>query len=467
MRERRTQHQAPESAATDPSPADPRPGRGEASPEPREATPEAATSSHGTPRDAREQPAAAPAEDPAQPPAHSDPAHDEHAALGDLLGGDDGDDSHHHTKKRRRGRGGCLVALLIVVAILGGLFAAGAWAVNTYGQRVADQFGISLFGFEPTPTDYEPGQATGETTITISEGDTGWEVSVALHDAGVTLTEAVFYDMLVAAQVDPQFMPGTYVLQEKMTAKAALTALEDPENKIEDAVSYPEGYTLEDIVPRIAAGLDVGDDKVRAALDDPSEYGVDADTLEGWLFPATYQFEPDTTAKQAIQEMVDRTRESLDAAGVPNGEAERILTIASIIQREARYDDDFYKVSRVIENRLDESVSETGGKLQMDSTAQYGYGEMHEGRASSSAEALNDDNPWNTYVHAGLPVGPISNPGDLAIDAAMHPADGSWQFFVTVNLDTGETVFSDTYEEHQEHVAEWDKWCTANPGSGC
>jgi UPF0755 protein len=168
-----------------------------------------------------------------------------------------------------------------------------------------------------------------------------------------------------------------------------------------------------------------------------------------------------------IQAMVDQTVRSLDTAGVPVEDRQRILTIASIIQREARETEDFYKVSRVIQNRLLPDNPETFGKLQMDSTAQYGYGEMHDGTVSSSAEALEDDNPWNTYVVQGLPVGPIANPGDVAIDAAMHPADGSWLYFVTVNLETGETVFSDTYAQHQKAVAQWQQWCADNPDGGC
>jgi UPF0755 protein len=86
---------------------------------------------------------------------------------------------------------------------------------------------------------------------------------------------------------------------------------------------------------------------------------------------------------------------------------------------------------------------------------------------SSSEEALNDPNPWNTYYHTGLPIGPISNPGDVAIDAAMHPADGPWLYFVTVNLDTGETVFTSTYSEHLEYVDQWQQWCGEHPDSGC
>src|SRR5690606_11105088 len=107
----------------------------------------------------------------------------------------------------------------------------------------------------------------------------------------------------------------------------------------------------------------------------------DAGDLEGWLVPAVYTFDPDADPTQVIGRMVDRTRESLDAAGVQPGDEHRVLTIASIIQREGRLDD-FAKVSRVIQNRLDD-----GMKLQMDSTSQYGYGELHAGKLSTSAEA--------------------------------------------------------------------------------
>ena len=67
----------------------------------------------------------------------------------------------------------------------------------------------------------------------------------------------------------------------------------------------------------------------------------------------------------------------------------------------------------------------------------------------------------------GLPATPISNPGDTAIDAAMHPADGNWLYFVTWNMDTGETIFSDTYAEHEAAIAKWDEWCAANDNRGC
>lgn len=375
--------------------------------------------------------------------------------LEDLFHAHPGDESAGAPPKKKRRRTGCLVALLIVLAVIGGIVGAGAWAWNTYGDKISDALGWG------DPKDWEPGLATGEVLVTIKEGDTGGPVSTALYEAGVTRTEDVFYDYLVAEGIAVTFYPGNYRLQEKMTAAAALEALEDPANKLENSASVGEGATIASSLPGISESLDIPLADLEAAVADPAAYGVTAPSLEGWLFPAVYTFDPGVTAPQVIQRMVDRTRESLAAAGVPDSEAQRILTIASIIQREGRTAD-FPKVSRVIQNRLDIDML-----LQMDSTAQYGYGSLHEGVVSSSAEALEDPNEWNTYVHTGLPITPIASPSDAAIDAAMHPADGPWLYFVTINLATGETQFSETYEEHLQGVEKWDQWCKENPDGGC
>lgn len=376
------------------------------------------------------------------------------ASLDDLFAADH-DDSDGRAPRRKKRRTGCLVALIVVLVLIGGAVAGGFWVMNTYGDQISEVMGWG------EPDDYEAGIATGEALVTIHEGDTGSPVSTALHEAGVTKTESVFYDYLVKENVAVTFYPGVYKLQQKMTAEAALAALQDEANKLENSVGISEGGTLESSLPVITESIGIPLEDLQAAVADPRAYGVAADSLEGWLFPAVYTFDPEATATQVIQRMVDRTRESLTAAGVPAGDEQRILTIASIIQREGRTDD-FAKVSRVIQNRLDD-----GMMLQMDSTAQYGYGELHAGVVSTSSEAQNDDNPWNTYFHTGLPVGPIANPNDAAIEAAMHPADGPWFYFVTINLQTGETVFSNTYEEHQAAIETWHEWCRANPDQGC
>lgn len=363
-------------------------------------------------------------------------------------------------KRRRRG-GGCLTVLLILLVIAGGVTAAGFWAWNTYGTQIAERLGWD------GPDDYEAGEATGEAIITIEEGDGGEAISQTLYEAGVTLKPDSFYDHLVESEAVPTFYPGVYKLQKRMTSADALEWLQRPETRLEDSVALQEGWTVDETLDAAAAGLDMPLEDLQAAVEDPSAYGVEADSLEGWLFPASYTFDPGVTAEQAIKAMVDRTRESLSAAGVAAGDEQRILTVASIVQREGRTAEDFRMVARVIYNRLDPAISDTGGLLQMDSTAQYGYQEEH-GSVFSSEAQLSDPNPWNTYVHPGLPVGPIANPGDDAIAAAVAPAEGPWQYFVTVNLETGETVFSETYAEQQAAEGRLREWCSANPDyTGC
>ncbi|SDH27876.1 endolytic transglycosylase MltG [Microbacterium pygmaeum] len=362
---------------------------------------------------------------------------------------------------RRKRRIGGWIALAVVLVLLGGMAAGGLWVWNTYEDKIRE-----FMGWEE-PKDFEAGMANGEVLVTIEDGDTGSPISQRLYDSGVTKTSDAFYDYLIDTGQNPTFQPGAYALQYQMTSEAALEALLNPANKRENTAQIPEGFTVDGTLERLAEGTGIPLEEFQSAVADPAAYGVPASTLEGWLFPATYTFDPGVTPTQMIQTMVDRTVQSLDTAGVPVEDRERILTVASIIQREARFEDDFYKVSRVIENRLDPENQETFGKLQMDSTAQYGYGEMHDGTVSTSQEALDDPNPWNTYYNTGLPIGPIANPGDLAIDAAMHPADGDWLYFVTVNLNTGETVFTTNIDDHNAAVAQWQAWCTDNPDAGC
>jgi len=395
------------------------------------------------------------------------------ATLDDLFSGSTSTDDIGHVpppKNKKRRRIGGWIALGVVLLILGGIAAGGLYVWNTYEPQIR-----KVMGWEE-PKDYEAGLANGEATVTISSGDTGQPISEALHAAGVTKTADAFYDYLIESGQNPIFQPGVYKLQKQMTSEAALAALMDPANRQENTAQIPEGYTVDGTLQRLSEGTGIPLADLQAAAADPAAYGITVDPaiaaaggqpLEGWLFPATYTFDPGVTAQSAIQTLVNRTIQSLDAAGVPADRRQEILTTASIIQREARFEADMQKVATVIKNRLDPNNQETFGLLQMDSTAQYGYGELHAGSASTSDEAQNDPNPWNTYVHAGLPIGPIANPGDVAIDAAMHPADGPWLYFVTVNMDTGETIFSETYNEHLKYVKQMQQWCSEHPDSGC
>ena len=366
-----------------------------------------------------------------------------------------------HDRDRRKSRVAAWGVFVIIIAIIGGLVGGGFVVFHTYEDQIR-----KVLGWEE-PKDYEAGLAEGETSVTVLSGQTGADISRVLFDAGVTKTSDAFYSYLVESGEDPNALkPGVYSLQKKMTSEAALSALLDPANRQEFTAQLREGLTVAQSVPRIAEGIGLPLKDVEAAVEDPSVYGVKAQSLEGWLFPATYTFDPDVTAKQVIQTMVDRTVKALNEAEVPVDQREKILTIASIIEKEARSEDDFYKVSRVIQNRLDPKISDTNGLLQMDSTAQYPFADR-EGGTSSRAEELADENGWNTYKKTGLPITPIANPGELAMKAALNPAEGPWQYFVTVNLDTGETVFSATFAEHEKAVSQYQKWCRDNPDGGC
>jgi UPF0755 protein len=341
--------------------------------------------------------------------------------------------------------------LLGVFSLLLGIGAAGAWWVwSNYEDQVREVLGWEL------PNDYAGSGNGTEVLVTIYAGEIGSDVAESLVEQGVTMTFEAFYELLLADS-SIQFIPGTYRLQEEMSAQSALDALLDPANKVELSATVREGLRAGEVIEALSAGTGIPLEEYQAAIADPSIYGIPAEApnIEGYLFPATYTFEPNTTAEDHIRTLVDEMFSRLDAAGVAPEDRHTVLTKASLIQREARLADDFYKVSRVIQNRLDD-----GWRLEFDSSTQYGAGET--GSVWSSGDALDDDNPYNTYVIEGLPIGPIAAPGDLAIDAAINPADGPWFFFVTVNLATGETQFSETLAEHERGVDRLRAWCRAS-----
>ena len=349
------------------------------------------------------------------------------------------------SRKKKRRLGWLWALLTVFVLVIG----AGATGWFLFEDKVR-----AVLGWEE-PIDYVGAGNGQEVLVTIVSGQIGSDIATTLHDEGVTMTYDAFYDLLLGMEQQPVFTPGTYALQKEMSAQAALDALLDENNRRVSNVALPEGITLPSIYERLSAGTEIPVADFETAAADLASFGLPADavSLEGYLFPATYQFDPGLTAHDILQQLVNRTFQSLDAAGVPADQRNRVLTIASLIQREARISDDFYKVSRVIQNRLDQ-----GMRLEFDSTAHYGANSQTGSVFTTDAEraAVND---YNTYVIPGLPIGPISAPGDVAIDAALHPVDGTWLFFVTVNLDTGETVFSNTVREHEKAVAQLHEWC--------
>jgi UPF0755 protein len=295
------------------------------------------------------------------------------------------------------------------------------------------------------------GQGEGTVVIVIEPGDLGEDVARKLVAADVVKSfDAIYRPMLSS---DLVIFPGHYEFPLQIPGAEALRILLEAK-PITTSVTIPEGFQIAQIVPELSAKLGLASADLFAAINEANDL-FPGPTLEGYLFPATYSFSPGVSASVVIEKMTDRTLQELDRFDIALEDSLEVLTLASIIQEEARLEKDFFKVSTVFNNRL-----ERGMLLQTDPTVKYYY----EGSIKSFQQGVADrKNPYNTYVYAGLPPGPISSPGSLAIEAALNPAPGNYLFFVSINLNTGETVFSETLQEHEKAVQLYMKWLRENP----
>jgi UPF0755 protein len=303
--------------------------------------------------------------------------------------------------------------------------------------------------------DYQ-GQGYSSILFEVKPGDTGESIANSLVDQGVVKNFRTVYKLIL--DENPNFYPGTYKLRLHMSSQAALDALVDPSSSVTNRILIKEGLRASVVLDVLSKETGIARSQFHDAANQREAIGLpsDAVSVEGYLYPATYTFAPNASAVSILKTMISRTQQELDRFGVKDADRHRILTMASVIQAEARLEPDFYKVSRVFYNRI-----ETGMHLQSDATVSYG---VNGNTVSTSAADRADKNGFNTYLHPGLPIGPISSPGSLAIDAALNPVDGTWLFFCAVNLETGETVFSTTYAEHGRAVALWRAWMKENPG---
>lgn len=342
-----------------------------------------------------------------------------------------------------RGRRNLLISLVTVAALLlgGGIAVAISYdSIKNYLSR----FVIEDYNQEAGP----------ETTITIVEGDDGAAVAKKMVEADIVKSfDAVYREMLNA---DFTIYPGTYAFPTKLSGAQALRILIEGKNRVVNQVTIPEGMRIQQIVPLVSEALGIDEAELFDALDSQMSRVDDrAPTLEGYLFPATYTFDPNVDAKTVISTMVDRMEAELASFGRELKDSHDLLSLAALIQAEGKHEEDFFKISRVFANRLDK-----GMLLQSDPTVKYRY----QGEQSNFTDGVKDaSNPFNTYIYKGVPVGPVGNPGSLAIEAALRPADGNWLFFVAINLKTGETVFSETLAEHERAAELYRQWLRDNP----
>ncbi len=351
--------------------------------------------------------------------------------------------------KRVRKRRRSLAFLIILV-----LFAAVVYfAVQAVRPMLA--------GFQ-TP-DY-PGPGTGSVEFVVPDGATGRSIASGLQSADIVASEQSFLNALKEVQGAVALQPGTFEMKHQMKASDAVAVLLETDGNSVHYAAVAQNLRMAETLQVLAdaTGLPLGEFEDLA--NQPSLFGLStqAKNLEGYLSPGEYRFPIETDAKSVLEELVQKTLTELVNTGVKDPKQQyRILTIASIIEFEGNQAN-YAKISGAIENRINNPNGETGGRLESDATVAYGLGKKTYN--ITAAEKADKSNPYNTFANPGLPVGPIGSPGIKAIEAAAHPQANPYYFWVTINLDTGETLYAATFAEHQVNVAKYVAWCGANPG---
>lgn len=276
------------------------------------------------------------------------------------------------------------------------------------------------------PDDFDGGGGD-PVTVRIAPGATAADVASTLAGAGVVASVGSFVNVAEQRSMASWLRPGHYRLRRGMAAAAALDLLLAPRSRVVRRVTVPEGLRVEETLRRVAAQSGLPLNELRAV--DPAlvETPAYAAGLEGFLFPATYEVEPAARGVDVLAAMVERfgvtarqLRLRQRAARVHLTPLEAV-TVASIVQVEACAVPDYPKIARVIYNRL-----RRGLPLRLGSTLAY----AQDGRTVS---VTRSDSPYDTFTRKGLPPGPIANPGEKALMAALYPARGDWRWFVTTD----------------------------------
>lgn len=286
-----------------------------------------------------------------------------------------------------------------------------------------------------------------EVEVVVPPGAGAVEIGRRLEEAGLLRFPRLFALTARLKGWEGSLKAGRYRFRTDQGWAEILTAMEKGE-VVTLPLTIPEGFTVREVAPRLAALSGVPDDSVRGLASDTAfarELGVPGPTLEGYLFPETYRFAEGVEPALALRTMVDRYREfwttarraRADSLGLSEAD---VVTLASIVEREARVAEERPVIAGVYLNRL-----RIGMLLQADPTVQYALGEPRERLMYSDIERVAD-HPYNTYTHSGLPPGPIASPGRAALQAVLEPAEVPFLFFVA--RPDGSHVFTRTEREH-------------------
>ena len=292
------------------------------------------------------------------------------------------------------------------------------------------------------------GEGDDPVRVRIPNGAGVQQIGEILDERGVVASAAVFSARVRLSGRGSELKPGNYRLRSGMSYGAVLTALAEGPARNVINVTIPEGRARGEIAPIVdEAGLDGSYSKASAQAPglDPSDYGAKgADSLEGFLFPSTYELARGASARDLVARQVDAFKREfagvdLSAAKAKNLTPYEVLVIASMIEREAQLDRERPQIASVIYNRLRQ-----GEPLGIDATTRFAVKNWERPLTQSQ---LAVDSPYNTRENAGLPPGPIGNPGIESIRAAAKPASTNFLFYVVKPNTCGEHAFSRTIEE--------------------
>jgi UPF0755 protein len=283
--------------------------------------------------------------------------------------------------------------------------------------------------------------------VEIPAGATLPRVAEILEEHDVVGSARLFHVYARLRGADRELKAGTYAMPTGSSAHAALRRLTRGEVETM-AITIPEGFRLQQIAPRIAEITNAEEEEVEAYLertDLVERHELPGPGLEGYLFPDTYRFALGVPVSAVVETMIERysaiwtpeRRARLERSAMTEAE---VVTLASIIQAEARHVDEMRRISGVYHNRL-----QSGWLLQADPTVLYALGGYRERLLYAAIDSVQD-HPYNTYASRGLPPGPIGSPGELAIEAALDPEEHDFMYFVA--WPDGSHVFTSSLAAH-------------------
>lgn len=301
---------------------------------------------------------------------------------------------------------------------------------------------------------FQPAKDARKVNILVRWGATYSQVASQMEEKNIIRDSSQFLLTVKVFNKENALRAGKFTLKQGMSHADALYALtEGPQSFFK--ITFPEGYPTDKYASIVTDSLNVDSSRIVHLVTDSTfiaKLGLETESLEGYVYPETYHFTYGVNESQILKTAVDQfkkvTSDSLwQEAAKKDLTQNKVLTLASIIEGEAMLDREMPIISSVYHNRL-----ERGMKLQADPTIQY---LISDGPRRLLNRDLEIDSPYNTYKYAGLPPGPINNPGIRAIRAAVFPEETNYLYFVAKG--DGSHTFSESYQQHIRAKAEFDK----------